>query len=96
MCFFVWHHVGLSNIPLGNPCVQKAAGTKRFQAFYEEVERLAHKLTILARSRLRTGSMGDADVDPYECLLLVKMLLRALMPKINAWAEAENFPQPLF
>jgi hypothetical protein len=96
MCFFLWHDVGLSAIPLDHSSVRKAAGTKRFKAFYEEAEPLSHRLTILAKSRLKTGSMSDADVDPHEALLLVRMLLRALMPKINAWAEAENLPQPPF
>jgi hypothetical protein len=96
MCFYVSIGVGFSVIPLDDPAVQRAAGTRRFQALYEEAEPFSERLITLAKSRLKTDAMGDADVDPYDAMLLVRMLLRALIPKIKEWAEAENFPQPPF
>jgi len=40
--------------------------------------------------------MTPADVDPYEVLSVLQLLFKKLVPKINAWAEAENLPQPPF
>ncbi len=96
--YFLLHKVTLNRIPLDNPVVQSAAGTHRFQALYDDVKKLSAKLLTVAHSCLKTDYMRDANVnpDPYETLLLRKMLRRALMPKINAWAEAENLPQPPF
>jgi hypothetical protein len=94
--YFRLHDVTLNRLPLGNPAVQRAAGTHRFQALYDDVRTLREKLFTLAKSRLKTDSMINSDIHPYECMLLAKMLLIAMLPKINAWAEAENLPRPPF
>jgi len=94
--FFRQHEVRLNRIPFDNSTVREVAGTGRFQALYDEVDRIRDVLLNLAKSFLKTSTMSDADVDPYETMLLVKMLLKALMPKINDWAQAENLPHPPF
>lgn len=94
--YFRAHEVSFNRIPFALPAVRRLADTARFQTLYASVKPLQDKLAGFAAARLQTEAMTPADVDPYEVLSVLQLLFKKLVPKINAWAEAENLPQPPF
>jgi hypothetical protein len=96
LLFFRLCGITLNRIPFDNDVACRLLRTRRFQGLYEVEREVRASLLEVAKSLLKTGTTKDSDIEPFEIMLLAKMLLMALTPKIREWAIAENLPQPSF